>query len=81
MVYLELRQKDWGFSRVTMGNSGSLLCCLREVQSPFECKGERKIALESRQGNRASICIERGRKLEVLLKLQQENLASLELRW
>ena len=37
--FLEFWQEVWGFSRVTMGNSGSLLCCPREVQSPFELRG------------------------------------------
>ena len=36
MVFLELWRNVWGFSRVTTGNSGSLSCGPREVQSPFE---------------------------------------------
>ena len=28
----------WVFSRGTTGNSGSLLCCTREVRSPFELR-------------------------------------------
>ena len=39
MVFLELQREVWGFSQVSMGNSGSLSCCLREVQSPFELPG------------------------------------------
>ena len=35
MVFLELQQD----SRVTTGNSGSLSCCPREVQSPFKLRG------------------------------------------
>ena len=41
VVFLELR---WD-SGVTTENSGSLLCCLRDVQSPFGCEGELEIAL------------------------------------
>ena len=37
-------------SRVMTGNSGSLLCCPRDVQSPFGCEGELEIALVSQQG-------------------------------
>ena len=37
--FLEFWREVWGFSRVTTGNSGSLLCCPREVQSPFELRG------------------------------------------
>ena len=37
--FFELRQDVWGFSRVTTGNSGSLSCGPREVQSPFELRG------------------------------------------
>ena len=58
--FLNLQREVWGFSRVMTQNSGSLSCCLREVQSPFEYEGEHEIALESWQGNRASIHVERG---------------------
>ena len=37
--FLELRQEVWRFSRVMTGNSGSLSCCPREVQSAFELRG------------------------------------------
>ena len=50
----------WVFSRVTMGNSGSLSCGAREVQCPFKLRGECGIALESRYGNQASRRIEEG---------------------
>ena len=50
----------WGFSRVMMGNSVSLLCGPREVPSPFDCEGECGIALQSWQGNRASRRVEWG---------------------
>ena len=39
MVFLELRQEACGSSRVVMGTSGNLSCCLREVKSPFELPG------------------------------------------
>ena len=39
VVFLELQREVSGFSRVMMGNSGSLSCCPREVQSPFELQG------------------------------------------
>ena len=38
MVCLELQQEAWGSSAGTTGRSGSLLCCLREVKSPFELR-------------------------------------------
>ena len=60
MLLFELRQEVWDSSLVTTGYSGSLSCCLREVKSPFELRGERGIALESRQGNQASIRMEGG---------------------
>ena len=37
--FSELQRDVWCFSRVTMGNSGSLLCGPREVQSPFKLRG------------------------------------------
>ena len=40
MFFLELRWEVWGFSRFMTGNSGSLSCCPREVQSSFELQGE-----------------------------------------
>ena len=39
VFFLELWRNIWGFSRVTTGNSGSLSCGPREVQSPFELRG------------------------------------------
>ena len=60
MVFLELRCEVWSFSRVTTGNSGSLLCGPKVVQSSFELRGEPGIALESRYGNRASRHVEGG---------------------
>ena len=35
-VCFELQWDVWGFSRVTMRNTGSLLCGPREFQYPFE---------------------------------------------
>ena len=58
--FSELQRDVWGFSRVTMGNSGSLLCGPKVVQSSFELRGEPGIALESRYGNRASRHVEGG---------------------
>ena len=60
VVFLELWREIWDFSQVTMGNSGSLLCCPREVQSPLELRGGVWDALESLQGNWASIHTEGG---------------------
>ena len=40
MVCLKLQQEAWDSSPCTMGNSGSLLCCLREVKSAFELQGQ-----------------------------------------
>ena len=60
MVFLELQRDVCCFSRVTTGNSGNLSCGPMEVQSPFTCKGNRRIALESRHGNQASRRIEGG---------------------
>ena len=34
-----LRQEAMGSLGVAMGPSGNLLCCLREVKSPFELQG------------------------------------------
>ena len=39
VVFLELQRKVSGFSRVMMGNSGSLLCGPRDIKSPFELRG------------------------------------------
>ena len=60
MVFLELWQEVWGFSPVTTGKSGSLLCCPREVSLHSICEGERGIVLELWQGNPASIRVEGG---------------------
>ena len=60
MVFFKLRRDVWGFSRVTMRNSGSLSCGPREAQSPFEFRGERGIAFESQQGNQDSRRVEGG---------------------
>ena len=49
-----------GFLSIMTGKSGGLSCGPREVHSPLELRGERGIALESRQGNRASRRIEGG---------------------
>ena len=71
MVCLELWREAWGFSSVTMGNSESLSCCLREVKSPFElrrgaqeCSGV--MAGESGLNSRGS------GNLKVFLELWQE---------
>ena len=60
MVLLELLRESWDFSPVTTGCTGILSCYLREVKSPVELQGEYGIALESQQGNQASIHIEGG---------------------
>ena len=54
--FLEFWREVWGFSRVTMGNSGSSRVApgLHSI-----CEGEHGIALESRQGNQALRCVER----------------------
>jgi len=54
--FSELWHNVWGFSRVTMGNSGSSRVApgLHSI-----CEGEHGIALESRQGNQALRCVER----------------------
>ena len=39
MVCLQLQREAWGSSAGTTGSSGSLSCCLREVNSPFELLG------------------------------------------
>ena len=43
-----------------MRRSGSLSCCPREFQSPFQLRGKRGIALQSWQENWASIHVEGG---------------------
>ena len=78
MVFLELQREIWGFSQVMTGNSGSLPCCPRELQSLFElCWGagdcSRVTAGESGLNIRS-----RG-NIEVFLELQQETLASLNM--
>ena len=60
MVFLELCCIVWGFSRVMTGNSGSLSCGPGKSSLHSSCEEESGIALESRQGNRASRCIEGG---------------------
>ena len=39
MVFLELWWEAWGSSRVTTWTSGNLLCCLRDMKSPFKLQG------------------------------------------
>ena len=39
LVFFKLLQEAWDSSAATLGNSGSLSCCLREVKSPFELRG------------------------------------------
>ena len=39
MVFHELQQEALAFSQIATGTSGSLLCCLREVRTPFELQG------------------------------------------
>ena len=48
------------FSRGTTRISGSLSCSAREVRSPCALRGERVMALESREGTRASRRVEEG---------------------
>ena len=79
MVFLELQREIWGFSQVMTGNSGSLPCYPRELQSLFElCWGagdcSRVTAGESGLNSQ-----KRG-NLKVLVELRQETLGSLELR-
>ena len=46
--FLELWQETWGSSRVVTGTSGTHLCCLRKVKSPFEMRGASR--------NSSSVC-------------------------
>ena len=39
LVFLKLRREAWDSSAATLGNSGSLSCCLREFKCPFELRG------------------------------------------
>ena len=39
LVFFKLLREAWDSSAATLGNSGSLSCCLREVKSPFELQG------------------------------------------
>ena len=38
LVFLEFQQEAWDSSAGTLGNSGSLSCCLWEVKSPFDLR-------------------------------------------
>ena len=60
MVFFELRRDVWCFSRIMTGNSGSLWCGPREVQSPFGLQGGVQHCSKSQQGNQASRRIEGG---------------------
>ena len=50
----------WGFSHVSTGNSGTSRGAAGKSSLYSRCEGERGIALESQQGNRASRRIEGG---------------------
>ena len=41
---------NWGSSRVAMGTSGNLSCCLRKVSSPFKLWGHLGIPLSCCRG-------------------------------
>ena len=59
MVFsFELQRDVWGFSRITTGNSGSLSCGPGKCCLHSSCEAEHGIAIESRQGNRASRRVE-----------------------
>ena len=71
MVCLELWREAWGFSSVTMGNSESLSCCLREVKSPFELQGPAPKSSRVTAGESGLNSHGRG-NLKVFLELPQE---------
>ena len=60
MVFIELQRDLWGFSRVTTGNQGASHVAPGQSSLHSSCEGERGIALESWQGNRASRFVEGG---------------------
>ena len=76
MVFLELKRAMWDFSQVTMGNSGSLSCGTREVQSPFELQGGVQHCSRITAGE-SGLKMLRRVNLMAFLELQQETLASL----
>ena len=59
VVFLKLRWIALGLSRVSMGTSGNLSCCLREVKS-FKLRAALRIPNNLLQGNRASSLLEVG---------------------
>ena len=59
MVFLKLRWVALGLSRVSMGTSGNLSCCLREVNLSI-CEWHCGIPNNLLQGNRASSLLEVG---------------------
>ena len=59
MVFLKLRWVAMGLSRVSMGTSGNLSCCLMEVKS-FKLRVALRIPNNMLQGNRASSLLEVG---------------------
>ena len=71
LVCLELRREAWDSSPSTTRNSGSLLCCLREVKSPFELRGRVRECSGVTAGESGLNSHWRGH-LKVFLELRQE---------
>ena len=60
MVCLELWREAWDSSPGTTGNSGTTPVVSGNSSLQSSCEGECRVALESQQGNQASIRIEGG---------------------
>ena len=58
LVFLKLRQKSWGSSRVTTGTSGSSRVASGKSSLHASCEGPLGIPLQSVQGPRASSRVE-----------------------
>ena len=71
VVFLELQWEAWGSSAGTTRSSGSLLCCLREVKSPFELRRLARECSGVMAGESGLNSHGRG-NLKVFLKLQKE---------
>ena len=76
--FFELQQDVWVFSRVMTGNSGSLSCGPREVQSPFELRRRARHCSRVEAG-KSGLKMRLSGNIEVFLELQQETLASLDI--
>ena len=68
----------WGFSRGTMGSSGSLSCGAREIRSPCEWRGGSHHCSRLMLGE-LGLKTHGRRTLEVFLGLRRETLGSLDL--